>query len=163
MGDSCRWPLVTSMWTRMARSMLRSLITCARRLQPCPADSATLHLGRQSTVVPSRSALLPARPCLTQLTASRVPHAAGLVPPSSPTGPPPTLQARLLRSTPAPRSTSTTSPTTPRQISSRPSRLLTAFVETDATCRGEITYSEFNKLIERAAAVPRTFGLAPPD
>merc|ERR1712107_877381 len=41
--------------------------------------------------------------------------------------------------------------------------LLTAFVETDATCRGEITYAEFNKLIERAAAVPRTFGLAPPD
>ena len=41
--------------------------------------------------------------------------------------------------------------------------LLTAFVETDATCRGEITFSEFNALVERAAAVPRTFGLAPPD
>jgi len=41
--------------------------------------------------------------------------------------------------------------------------LLTAFVEVDASCRGEITYNEFNTLIERAAAVPRTFGLAPPD
>jgi len=41
--------------------------------------------------------------------------------------------------------------------------LLTAFVETDSHCRGEINYAEFNSLIERAAAVPRTFGLAPPD
>ena len=36
--------------------------------------------------------------------------------------------------------------------------LLTAFVKTDAICRGEITYAEFNKLIKCAAAVPRTFG-----
>merc|ERR1712078_762042 len=42
------------------------------------------------SVAPSRSALLPARPCSTPLTASRAQPAAGLVPPSSPTGPPPT-------------------------------------------------------------------------
>merc|ERR1719276_586659 len=40
--------------------------------------------------------------------------------------------------------------------------LLTAFVKTDAVCRGEITYAEFNKLIECAAAVPCAFGLASP-
>jgi hypothetical protein len=41
--------------------------------------------------------------------------------------------------------------------------LLTLFVEVDVECKGEITFQEFNKLIERAAMVPRTFGLAPPD
>jgi len=41
--------------------------------------------------------------------------------------------------------------------------LLTAFVEVDSSCRGEISYGEFINLIERAAAVPRTFGLDPPD
>lgn len=40
--------------------------------------------------------------------------------------------------------------------------LLTLFVETDSRCRGTITYSEFSHLLDRAAAVPRSFGLAPP-
>jgi hypothetical protein len=41
--------------------------------------------------------------------------------------------------------------------------LLTLFVEVDEGCKGEISFNEFNGLIERAALVPRTFGLAPPD
>jgi len=41
--------------------------------------------------------------------------------------------------------------------------LLTLFVEVDENCRGEISFAEFNGLVERAAVVPRTFGLAPPD
>lgn len=39
--------------------------------------------------------------------------------------------------------------------------LLTLFVETDSRCRAEITYSEFSHLLDRAAALPRSFGLAP--
>jgi hypothetical protein len=38
--------------------------------------------------------------------------------------------------------------------------LLTLFVEVDEGCKGEISFNEFNGLIERAALVPRTFGLA---
>merc|ERR1712096_444799 len=41
--------------------------------------------------------------------------------------------------------------------------LLTLFVEVDEACKGEITFGQFNSLVERAAIVPRTFGLAPPD
>jgi hypothetical protein len=40
--------------------------------------------------------------------------------------------------------------------------LLTLFIEVDVSCKGMISYDEFNKLVQRAAAVPRQFGLAPP-
>merc|ERR1719265_405863 len=41
--------------------------------------------------------------------------------------------------------------------------LLTIFVEADEGCRGEINIAQFDKLVSLAAAVPRHFGLAPPD
>jgi len=39
--------------------------------------------------------------------------------------------------------------------------LLTVFVEEDHECRGVVSFDGFERLIERAAMVPRTFGLAP--
>jgi len=39
--------------------------------------------------------------------------------------------------------------------------LLTTFVEADAGCKGKISFAEFNKLIDLAAATPRYFKLAP--
>merc|ERR1719223_2537003 len=67
------------MWTRMARSTPNNLTSCARRLLPCPADLDMHRLGRQSMVATLRSTLAPARPCLTQLTASGALPVAGLV------------------------------------------------------------------------------------
>merc|ERR1711862_555045 len=40
--------------------------------------------------------------------------------------------------------------------------LLTIFVEEDHDCRGVICRDGFERIIERAAFVPRAFGLAPP-
>jgi hypothetical protein len=40
--------------------------------------------------------------------------------------------------------------------------LLTIFVEEDVECKGVVTLDGFERLINRAAAVPREFGLAPP-
>merc|ERR1712037_663417 len=37
------------------------------------------------------------------------------------------------------------------------------FVEADEQCQGRITYDQFDKLLTRAATVPRHFGLAPPE
>merc|ERR1712048_401214 len=37
------------------------------------------------------------------------------------------------------------------------------FVEADEQCQGRITYDQFDKLLSRAATVPRHFGLAPPE
>merc|ERR1711909_251228 len=37
------------------------------------------------------------------------------------------------------------------------------FVERDEQCEGRITYDQFDKLLTRAAVVPRHFGLAPPE
>lgn len=39
--------------------------------------------------------------------------------------------------------------------------LLTVFVESDKNCKGAINRQEFDALLDRAAAVPRHFGLAP--
>lgn len=39
--------------------------------------------------------------------------------------------------------------------------LLKVFVEADAGCKGKITFAEYNKLIDLAAATPRFFKLAP--
>lgn len=39
--------------------------------------------------------------------------------------------------------------------------LLTVFVEEDLECRGVVCFDGFERLVERAAMVPRTFGLAP--
>jgi len=39
--------------------------------------------------------------------------------------------------------------------------LLTIFVESDKNCKGTINRQEFDVLLDRAAAVPRQFGLAP--
>merc|ERR1712179_12745 len=41
--------------------------------------------------------------------------------------------------------------------------ILNCFVEADEQCEGRITYDQFNKLLTRAATVPRHFGLAPPE
>lgn len=41
--------------------------------------------------------------------------------------------------------------------------LLTIFVESDKNCKGTINRQEFDVLLDRAAAVPRQFGLAPND
>lgn len=41
--------------------------------------------------------------------------------------------------------------------------LLAIFTESDARSKGVITFEEFDALLDRSAAVPRTFGLAPPD
>merc|ERR1739848_420643 len=40
--------------------------------------------------------------------------------------------------------------------------LLTIFIEEDQDCRGVICYDGFERVINRAAAVPREFDLAPP-
>merc|ERR1712037_928802 len=40
--------------------------------------------------------------------------------------------------------------------------ILNCFVEADEQCQGRITYDQFDKLLSRAATVPRHFGLAPP-
>lgn len=39
--------------------------------------------------------------------------------------------------------------------------LLTVFVEEDHECRGVVCFDGFERLVDRAAKVPRTFGLAP--
>merc|ERR1711909_70239 len=39
--------------------------------------------------------------------------------------------------------------------------ILNCFVEADAESKGRITYEQFHKLLDRAAVVPRHFGLAP--
>merc|ERR1711862_595562 len=39
--------------------------------------------------------------------------------------------------------------------------LLTVFVEEDHECRGVVSFEAFERLVARAAMVPRTFGLAP--
>jgi len=41
--------------------------------------------------------------------------------------------------------------------------ILNCFVEADEQCQGRITYDQFDKLLSRAATVPRHFGLAPPE
>merc|ERR1712019_66284 len=41
--------------------------------------------------------------------------------------------------------------------------ILNCFVEADEQCEGRITYDQFDKLLSRAATVPRHFGLAPPE
>merc|ERR1711953_1472326 len=41
--------------------------------------------------------------------------------------------------------------------------ILNCFVEADEQCEGRITYDQFDKLLTRAATVPRHFGLAPPE
>merc|ERR1712125_148705 len=41
--------------------------------------------------------------------------------------------------------------------------ILNCFVEADEQCEGRITYDQFDKLLTRAAVVPRHFGLAPPE
>merc|ERR1711862_472613 len=41
--------------------------------------------------------------------------------------------------------------------------LLAVFTEVDARSAGVLTFKEFDALLTRAAQVPRTFGLAPPD
>jgi len=41
--------------------------------------------------------------------------------------------------------------------------ILNCFVEADEQCQGRITYDQFDKLLTRAATVPRHFGLAPPE
>merc|ERR1712176_229710 len=41
--------------------------------------------------------------------------------------------------------------------------ILNCFVEADEQCEGRITQDQFDKLLTRAATVPRHFGLAPPD
>jgi len=40
--------------------------------------------------------------------------------------------------------------------------LLTIFVEADVNCKGTINRQEFDAIVDRAAVVPRQFGLAPP-
>merc|ERR1719330_1652217 len=40
--------------------------------------------------------------------------------------------------------------------------LLTIFVEADVNCKGTINRQEFDAIVDRAAMVPRQFGLAPP-
>jgi len=40
--------------------------------------------------------------------------------------------------------------------------LLTIFVEADVNCKGTINRAEFDLIVDRAAQVPRQFGLAPP-
>jgi len=39
--------------------------------------------------------------------------------------------------------------------------ILSCFVEADAECKARVSYEQFDKLLDRAAAVPRHFGLAP--
>merc|ERR1711862_1080329 len=39
--------------------------------------------------------------------------------------------------------------------------LLTVFVEEDHECQGVVSFEAFERLVARAAMVPRTFGLAP--
>jgi len=41
--------------------------------------------------------------------------------------------------------------------------ILNCFVEADEQCEGRVTYDQFDKLLSRAATVPRHFGLAPPE
>merc|ERR1711988_699478 len=41
--------------------------------------------------------------------------------------------------------------------------ILNCFVEADESCSGRVTQDQFDKLLTRAATVPRHFGLAPPD
>jgi len=41
--------------------------------------------------------------------------------------------------------------------------ILNCFVEADEQCEGRVTYDQFDKLLTRAAVVPRHFGLAPPE
>ena len=41
--------------------------------------------------------------------------------------------------------------------------LLAVFTEVDSRSAGALNFKEFDALLSRAAQVPRTFGLAPPD
>ena len=41
--------------------------------------------------------------------------------------------------------------------------LLAIFTECDSRSTGVLTFAEFDTLLSRAAEVPRTFGLAPPE
>merc|ERR1712134_15985 len=41
--------------------------------------------------------------------------------------------------------------------------ILNCFVEADESCSGRVTQDQFDKLLTRAATVPRHFGLAPPE
>merc|ERR1711998_307841 len=41
--------------------------------------------------------------------------------------------------------------------------IMNCFVEADTACKGRITFDQFDKLLTRAASVPRHFGLAPDD
>merc|ERR1712232_301463 len=61
---------VTLMWTRMARSTLRSSTVCARTLHLCLAVSVWRQVGRRSTA-PWSAAPPPAKPCLTCLISVR--------------------------------------------------------------------------------------------